>query len=197
MSLSPAVKAEMKDVLRGLSREVGIFAGAFAVASLVGALIWNAVVDLPLMTQAGSGRSTVVLAYAVQAIKTISIDAGYLFVSAPLALLLGAVLAYWRRRTPVRTVVLIALVSVCAAALMERFGLWIGPANPADVLEHAKVLTNAPVQLKVQATGVLLVWPAAALLGSLLVLLLAPASKFEEPLSLEREIADEAVELPN
>lgn len=188
---------DLKNVVRRLWAELAIFLGIFGVASFIGALIWKSVVDLPLMTQAGSGRSSVVLAYAVQAIKAIDIDAGYLFVSAPLALVLGVGLTYWRRRTPVTTVVLIALVSVCAAALMERFGLWIGPPNPADVLQSAKVGTSAPAQLQVQATGVLLMWPAAALLGSLLVLFFAPAAKFETTPIPEREIAPETIGLRN
>lgn len=188
---------DLRNIGRRLWAELAIFLGIFGVASFIGALIWKSVVDLPLMTQAGSGRSSVVLAYAVQAIKAIDIDAGYLFVSAPIALLLGVGLTYWRRRTPVITVVLIAVISVCAAALMERFGLWIGPPNPADVLQSAKVGTSAPAQLQVQATGVLLAWPAAALLGSLVVLFFVPSAKFEPAAVPEHEIANGAIGLPN
>lgn len=201
------VSDEMKGVVRRIGAETGIIVGVFAIASLVAALIWNAVADLPLMIQLGSGKSTIVFGSliqqqevsdaAVQAMKVVRIDATYLFVSAPIALLLGAGLAYWRRRTPVTTVVLIALISVCAAALMERFGLWIGPANPIDVLKAAKVGASASAQLKVQATGVLLVWPAAALLGALAVLLVAPARTFEQEPDPVHEIGSEPVGAAN
>lgn len=163
------------DEVRRRAREVALFAVVFVVASLLGALIWQSSVDLPRW-QRVSGQ---IVMGPIQATKTIGIDAAYLFVSAPIALVVGAALTFWRRRTPVITVILIALMSLLAAALMERFGLWFGPSNPADVLRGSAAGASAPVQLKVQATGVLMAWPAAAVLGSLLVLLFLPTESFE------------------
>jgi len=116
----------------------------------------------------------------IAATKTIGIDAVFVFVSAPIALVLGAALTYWRRRTPVANVVLIAFMSVLAAALMEFFGRTFGPGDPIAILNHAAVGASAPVRLQVQATGVLMAWPAAAILGSLLVLICTPAQRFED-----------------
>ncbi|MGN6722829.1 MAG: hypothetical protein ACTHJM_09465 [Marmoricola sp.] len=167
---------DVRDEVRRRGREAALFGAIFVVASLLGALLWQAFVDLPRW-QRVSGN---VVMGPIEATKTIDIDAVYLFVSVPIALVLGAGLAYWRRRTPVTTVALIPLMSLLAAALMERFGFWFGPSNPGSVLKHAAIGATAPVQLKVQATGVLMAWPAAAVFGALLVLLFLPASKFED-----------------
>ena len=116
---------------------------------------------------------------AIEATKTPGIDAVYLFVSVPIALTIGAALMYWLRRSPVTTVAFLALAGVCAAALMERFGLMLGPGSPADALRQAATGATAPVRLRVQATGVLMAWPGAAVLGALIVLLVAPTHVFE------------------
>lgn len=181
---------------RRLGIELGIVLGIFVAASLIGALIWDSVADLPRWTQSATGVQGIQMG-PVQSQKTISIDAGYLFVATPIALVIGIGLSYWRRRTPVTTVVLLAVASILAAALMERFGFWIGPGDPLTALQAAKTGATAPVRLQVQATGVLLAWPAAALLGSFLVLLLAPAHKFEPIAVPEHEIAGGVLEVPN
>ena len=180
------VKDDLKSRARDIRLEVVVFVGIFVLASLVGALIWKASVDLPRWTQAGTAAGGIEMG-PIPATKTIGIDAIYLFISVPMALLLGAGLAYWRRRTPTLTVVLIALASLLAAALMERFGLWFGPADPANVLKHAAVGATAPVRLQVQATGVLMAWPAAAMLGALLILLVLPTDTFDEDAASESD----------
>lgn len=159
---------------RRLGRDAAIFAAAFALAALVAALIWQGSVELPRWQRTSAG----VTLGPVEATKTVGIDAVYLFVSLPIALVLGAVLTYWRRRTPIAVVVLIAVMSLLAAALMERFGLWLGPGDPLSVLKSAASGASAPVRLRIQATGVLLGWPVAATLGSLLVLLCTPSERF-------------------
>jgi len=186
------VRDDLKARVQTLQREVALFTVIFVVASIVGALIWQGSVDLPRW-QRVAGDLTM---GPIEATKTVGIDAVYLVVSVPIAFVLGVALTYWRRRTPVTTVVLIALLSLAAAALMERFGLIFGPAFPGDVLRNAAVGTTAPVQLQVQATGVLIAWPAAAVLGALLVLLLAPADKFDDA-DGGREIGAEVVSSAN
>ena len=183
------VTDDVRDEVRHRAREIVIFGGIFVVASLVGALIWQASVDLPRWQRIAGDEAM----GPIEATKTVGIDAVYLFVSVPIALVLGAALTYWRRRTPVTTVILIALMSLIAAALMERFGLWLGPSDPAVVLRNAAVGATAPVQLKVHATGVLMAWPALAVLGSLLVLLLVPTDRFDD---VDRADSDTLSALP-
>jgi hypothetical protein len=168
------VNDELNREARRLGREAAVFAGIFALAAVFAALIWQASVDLPRWQRSGSG----VTMGPIDATKTIGIDAVYLFVSAPIGFLLGAGLTYWRRRTPIAAVVLIAIMSLVAAALMERFGLWLGPGDPVVALQHAAGGASAPVRLQIQATGVLMAWPATAVLGSLLVLLCTPSERF-------------------
>lgn len=187
------VKDDVTAMARRVGQEAALVLGVFAVASFIGALIWNGVVDLPRWQRSAQGAGM----SAVEATKTIGIDAGFVFVAAPLALLLGAALTFARRKTPVMTVVLIALASVCAAALMERFGLLLGPANPLDVFKSAKPGTFIPAQLQLQATGAILIWPGAALLGSLTVLLFTPADRFQAEADAEREIEAESVLAPH
>lgn len=160
---------------RASAVHAAVVVGAFAIASLIAALIWNAATDLPRWQRAGQSLSM----GPVEATKTVGIDAVYLVVSVPIALAVGAALMYRLRRTPVTTVAFIALAGICAAALMERFGLMIGPSSPADVLRTAASGATAPVRLQIQASGVVLAWPGGALLGALLVLLITPAAAFD------------------
>lgn len=190
------IRAQLHGCARSVGIEAGLFLGIFVVASAVGATIWNSAVTVP---QVVLYQGQLITPTAVQATQTVGIDAVYLFVSLPIGLVLGAGLMYWRRSTPVRTVAILAVVSVFAAALMERLGLWIGPGDPMSLLQHAPTGTTASGQLAVQATGVLLVWPVAAVLGALLVLLFAPPTLFEAPhevdatTSGEQTPADEGV----
>lgn len=169
---------QLKESGRDLLRESGLVLGIFVLASAVGALIWKSAVDLPRWQQTGHGTGNIAMD-AISSTKTIGVDAVYLFVAVPVALALGAALMWWRRASPTRTVVLVVIGGVCAAALMERFGLWWGPGDPAAALASAAKGATAPIQLQVQATGVLLAWPVAAALGALLVLLFAPPARFE------------------
>lgn len=168
-------------------QDITIVVVVFALGSVIAALIWKATAELP-QWQNRDGR---VVMDALNSSKTMSIDACYALVSIPIALILGVALMWWRRRSPVVAVFLIALVSVCAAALMERVGLWLGPSDPIGVLRSAPDLASASVQLQVQASGVLLVWPAAAVLGALLVLLLAPAEQFDTSAEAQARGGDE------
>lgn len=169
------VTDDLRARTRAAAKHAAVAVVAFAIASLIAAVIWNASTDLPRWQRSGQG----IAMGPIEATKTVGIDAVYLIVSVPIALALGAALMYWLRRTPITTVALIALASICAAALMERFGLMIGPSSPADVLRSAASGATAPVRLQVQATGVLLGWPGGALIGALLVLLIAPAAEFD------------------
>lgn len=179
------IRAQMRGYAAGVGVEAGLFLGIFVVAGVVAAAIWNATVTAP---QVVLYQGHLIPPTAVQATQTVGVDAVYLLVGLPIALVLGAGLMYWRRRTPVATVVILAVVSIFTAALMERLGLWFGPGDPMRLLQHSSTGTTAPGQLAVQATGVLLVWPVAAVLGALLVLLFAPPARFEPPV----EVADPA-----
>jgi hypothetical protein len=87
-------------------------------------------------------------------------------------------------------VVLVTVGALLAGWLVLRLGLWLGPANPRDVLPHVADGAKVPMQLRVHASGLLLVWPITALLGAIGVIWGTDAGRsnvLDDPLSVERD----------
>ena len=78
------------------------------------------------------------------------------------------------REDPVVGVLTVAAGAILACALCVAVGLLVGPADPIKVLRDAAPGEQAPAQLTVHTWVVLVVWPLAAALGALVVLLLRP-----------------------
>ena len=160
-----------KDVLL----DVGIVLGWFLLAGVLGALVWSQVTDLPQATRVQGA----VVVEADQLGKEVNIDGWFFVIAVVGGLVSGIVLTLWRRRDALLTVVLVTLGGGLASFVMQRVGLLLGPGSEVDALRHKANGAHALMQLKVHATGVLWVWPAAAALGALIYLFVLKAPENE------------------
>lgn len=147
--------------------DAALVLGTFAALGILGAFVWKAVVQLPSFVRTANGGAM----GQIQLARIVGIDGWFFTVGAVAGLVAGMALMLARPRRPVLVVVLLTAGGALASWLMLRVGLALGPPDPGGVLAHAAVGTRAPVQLEPHASGVEYVWPGAALLGAVLVLL--------------------------
>ncbi len=138
----------------------------FVVAGVVAAVIWWQFAPLPFYTRTGAGA----VMDQIQLGRQVAIDGWYFLLAVGLGLVSGIVLAGWRRRDAVATIVLVTIGAMAAAWVVIGLGLWLGPPDPHSLMGHLRVGQHAPVQLRLTSRGEWLVWPMAALLGCLGVL---------------------------
>jgi hypothetical protein len=161
----------------------------FAGLGVLSALVWWQVTPLAEYTRTASNAQM----GEEQLGRQVSADGWYFAIATVAGLLSGIVLVSWRHRDPVATVILLVPGALLCAWLMLRLGLWLGPENPKEALPHVAVGAHVPLQLRIHADGLLLVWPIAALLGAIGVIWgtdTRPGSRaakiLEDPLSVER-----------
>lgn len=160
-------RADRPSLLRHpLAQDVVVVFAWFALAALVGAVVWWQVTPLAEYTRTATNAQM----DEAQLGRQVSADAWFFVIGTLGGLVSGVALLAWRRRDPVVTVVLVTLGGLLASWLMLRLGLWLGPADPKDVLPHVAVGHKVPLQLKTHTAGVDFAWPLGALLGALGVL---------------------------
>jgi len=174
-------------LLRGLRPALGDAAAVvvwFAVLGLVGAVVWELVTPLAEYTRTETNGAMDEEQLARQFGAT-----GWFFLIAVVGgFLSGLVLLLWRRRSPILSVVLVAVGGAVATLVMVGVGLALGPSDPNDVLATVAVGDTVPLQLRAEGFGVYIVWSIAALAGALVALL------FFESRS-EREAREERLRL--
>jgi hypothetical protein len=173
-------------VRRPVVTDTLVVVGWFVLVGVIGALLWWQVTPLAEYTRTASNAQM----GEVQLGRQVSADGWYFVVAAVGGLLSGVVLLSWRHRDPVVMVVLVTVGALLAGWLVLRIGLWLGPADPRDVLPHVAEGAKVPLQLRVHASGLLLVWPITALLGAISVIWGTDAGRsnvLDDPLSVERD----------
>ena len=141
---------------------------AFALAGVVGALVWWQVVDLPAYTRVGTNGSM----DAVELSRSVAIDGWYAVIGGGLALVLGAVLCrFVGADHPRMTVVALLLAGLVGGSLMLHLGEALGPGPIEPRLEAAAEGDRVLVPLVASTPQLFWVWPIAALAGAVLVLL--------------------------
>ncbi len=158
----PPEAAEPSDRLAAAVREAAIVLGCFAALALVGALVWWQVASLPHYLVGPQGGAM----DEEQLSKQVGIDGWYAVIAAVGGLVAGTVLALRFQRDLVLTVVLLVLGGGLAAWVMRTVGLAVGPPDPHSLLTGAEQGTRVPIRLTVTMPAVYLIWPVAALLGS-------------------------------
>lgn len=151
---------------RAVGSDVLAVLGAYLLLGLVCGLAWWLLVDPATFTKVGDGGSM----SEVQLGKRFDADGWYSVVGGVAGLASGLALTRWRSRDFVLTTVLLLLGAAAAAAVMAVTGHLLGPGDPDAALAAATAGTGVPVQLEVTARATYLVWPIAALVGSLGVL---------------------------
>lgn len=147
-------------------RDVAVVLAWFVVAAVIGALVWWKVTPLAEYTRTATNAEM----GEDQLARQVSADGWFFAIGLVGGLVSGVALLLLRRRDPVVTVVLVAVGALLGAWLMLRVGLWLGPANPKDVLRDVAVGHKVPLQLKTSAAGVDFSWPLGALIGAVAVL---------------------------
>lgn len=165
----PARLAVATDVL-----VVGLW---FAVAGLLGALVWWQVTPLPTVVKTGDGATLA----PEELVKQAGIDGWFFVVAAVGGLVSGVALLAWRRRDPLLMVVLVVLGGALAAWVMTRVGLTLGPERELTALRDLPEGAEVRMQLKLHAPGVAWTWPITAALGALVQLWVLRRPDREQP----------------
>lgn len=166
----PTPSAEERPVLaeqvRAAAVDAGVVVAWFVVLGVLGALLWWQVTPLAAYTRTSDNG----ILDEEQLGKQFASDGWFFTIAIAGGLLSGAVLAFWRRRDPVLTVVLLALGGALATFVMIQAGLVFGPADPTKVLPTVPVGAKVPLQLKTSAHTVWFAWSTGAMFGALAVL---------------------------
>jgi MFS family permease len=148
-------------------KQVAIVLLAFLVAALVVGIIWPHLVDPVEVVRDEAGLVTNELGLTDRFDNV----GWYSLLAGAAGLLLGAVLTARSKADEVLTLVAILVGACLAAWLSARIGTWVGPDDPAKVLADAKLGDTAPDRVVLTADAAYLVWPVAALVGAVGVLL--------------------------
>ena len=146
--------------------DILVVLGVFVALGLVCAVLWWLLINPAEFTKLRSGGSMNELELA----KRFNGDGWYAVIAAVAGLTAGILLTWWRSRDYLLTTLLLFVGSGVAAAVMALVGHAIGPADPNTVLATAAIGAKIPVALSVTSRATYLVWPIAALVGSLVVL---------------------------
>jgi hypothetical protein len=160
-------RSALRGVLsRDLARDAAVVLGWFVAAAVVGAVVWWQVTPLAEFTRTTSDAQM----GEEQLGQQVASDGWFFAIAAAGGLLSGVALLGLRRRDPLAMVVLVTLGAGLASWLMLLLGHWLGPPAPAGALHHVAVGDTVPVQLETHTFGVMLMWPIAALVGTVGVL---------------------------
>lgn len=151
-----------RGILQEILTTLAIVVGWFTAAGAIGALVWVNVTTLPGYTRVAEGGSM----DEVQMAKQFAINGWFLVIAVAGGLISGVALLLIRRRSPVVTVVLVALGGGLATWLMLQCGLSWGPGDPKVALASAQLGDLVRIQLKPDARAVYFAWSIGALVGS-------------------------------
>lgn len=138
----------------------------FALAGVVGALVWEWVWTAPY----GLVYDHQWVAEDEAALQGQFAGTGwYVVVASATGLLVGALVALFLDRAPLVTLAAVVVGSALATFLMVRIGLALGPADPQDLAANATDGTRLPAALTVSEWSPWIALPAGALVALALV----------------------------
>jgi hypothetical protein len=162
----PSVSRRIDGWWGAAGREAAVVVGVYVLLGLVCGVLWWLLVDPATFTKVSDGGSM----GEVELGKRFNGDAWYAVIAAVAGLVSGVLLTWWRCRDQVLGTVLLLVGASVAAAVMTLTGHLLGPGDADAALAAAKAGGRVPVPLEVTAKASYLVWPIAALIGSLIVL---------------------------
>ncbi|HET6624842.1 MAG TPA: hypothetical protein VFG63_00495 [Nocardioidaceae bacterium] len=154
-----------------VGRDLAVVLGCYLVLGLVCGLLWWLLVDPASFTKVKAGGGSM---GEVELGKRFNGDGWFAVIGGVAGVASGVALTWWRSRDFLLTTVLLLLGAALAAAAMAVTGHALGPGDPDAALAAAKAGTHVPIELEVTAKASYLVWPIAALIGSLVVLWTPP-----------------------
>jgi hypothetical protein len=166
-SPAPGASAAHRPGTHGrVARDIAVCLGVLLVLGALAGVVWWLLAPSPeftkLRNESTMGEDQLSLQFAA--------DAWYAVVAAVAGVLSGAGLTWWRDRDPLLTSACVLVGSLLAGGLMSWVGHVLGPGKPDVALATAKVGQHVPDQLVLHAHTGYLVWPIAALVGTLVVL---------------------------
>jgi hypothetical protein len=159
----PSATDDRRPGLRAAALDALVVAVWFAVAGLLGALLWWQVTPLPTVTRT-DGNATLA---PEELVKQVGIDGWFFVIALVAGVVSGAVLLAWRNRDPLLMVVLVVLGGALASWLMIHLGLSLGPGREVEALRNLPDGAEVSMRLRLHAPGIAWVWPIAAAIGSL------------------------------
>jgi hypothetical protein len=158
-------------------RDLVVVLGVYVVLGLVCGVLWWLLVDPATFTKVSDGGSM----GEPDLGKRFNGDGWYAVIAAVAGLGSGLLLTWWRSRDLLLVTVLLVVGACMAAAVMALTGQLLGPGDPDAALAAAQAGGEVAVQLEVTAKASYLVWPIAALIGSLVVLWSPPRDTRDAP----------------
>ncbi len=177
---------------RAIAKDVLVVLGAFLVAAVVVGAVWPHLVNPVVVKRTDVGLLTDEVALADRFDNV----GWYTLLGGGFGVVLGALLVARRRTNEVVTLLAVVAGAFLAAWLSARLGTWWGPADPNQVLAHAKVGTTADDQVVLDASAAYLVWPVAALVGAAVVLWSTPREPRPREASADQP-ADQPADRPS
>jgi hypothetical protein len=158
----------------GDARRVAGIIGALAVLGALAGVAWSQLVTTPMVTRDRAG----LLTEGVELGRRVEADVWFALlgvaVALPVGVVVGLLVGSRRRPDPVVAVLSLVAGALVASVLCNLVGIFLGPPDPATVLEGAESGDQAPEMLTTHTWVVYLVWPLAASTGALVALLLRP-----------------------
>lgn len=148
------------------ARDALVIVGCYVLLGVVGGILWWLLVEPAVFTKVSDGGSM----GEVELGRRFNGDGWYAVIAAVAGVLSGVVITRWRSRDFVLTTILLVVGGCVAAAVMAVTGNLLGPGDTDAALAAANEGAQVPIQLEVTAKAGYLVWPIAALVGSLFVL---------------------------
>ncbi len=163
--------ADDEALRRSMYADIAVVLALFLGAGLLAGVLWPQLVEPVTVVRSDLGNATDEVGLAAR----ISRDGWYSALAAVGGLGCGLVAMAWRRTHEVVTLSSVVAGSMMAALVSGWLGRALGPDNPDGVLAGASVGTSAPDVVQVYADAAYLVWPIAAVLGALVMLVSGPA----------------------
>ena len=157
---------EARTAARSPARTVVALLVTFVVLGAVCGAAWSQLVTPAEFTKVAAGGSM----GEDQLGREFGADGWYVVIALAVGLLTGVLVTGRLVRAPLRAVGVVVVGSCLTALVCAVVGRLLGPADPGPVLAAVRVGAHVPQQVRVDAVAVYLVWPLAALLGALLVL---------------------------
>ena len=158
-------------------RDAVLVLGCYLILGLACGVLWWLVFDPAMFTKVGDRGSM----GEVELSKRFNSDGWYAVIGTLTGLVSKVVITAWRSRDFLLTTCMIVVGSAVAAALMALTGYALGPGDTDAALSAAAAGEQVPIQLTVTAKAAYLVWPAATLIGALVVLWSPPKEPRDEP----------------
>lgn len=149
----------------------------FVILGVVVGWLWSVLADPPVFTVTG-GQA---LMGEQEAGRQFGVAADFIWLGAIAAALGGLVVGWFADRLGWTYLVFLIVAATIGSCVAWRLGVLLGPVDPRTVVATGEGDTIA-ARLAIDSLGALLIWPVAAMLGSILATMMLALVRPETPL---------------